>query len=66
LLVFVKARLNLPAIAPRGPEAYALRVDQHHVQPALGGVQRRRQTGVATTDHTQVAARLAPQGRKRL
>ena len=55
---------QLPAIAPRGAKAHTLRLQQHHVAPGFGQMQRRREAGVAATDHADIRPGLALQRRE--
>ena len=54
---------HLAAIAARGAPADLAAFEQHHLQPALGGVKRRRQAGAAAADDHQVGLDIALQRR---
>ena len=56
---------DLAAVPPRGAPADALRLEEHHVEPGPGEVQRRRQAGVAAADDADVGRHLARQRRER-
>ena len=60
-LVLVPAGADLPAVPPRGAKSDAMSIDHHDVQPLLGGVERRRQAGIACADDGDVRTKTAVQ-----
>ena len=60
VLVAALAGADLAAVPSRGAPADPLRLEEHHVEPGLGEVQRRRKPGVAAADHADVGAETRP------
>ena len=54
VLIRALAGTHVSAIATRGAPAYPLGFQEHHVITLFTQVQRRRQTGIATTDNADV------------